>query len=232
MVVRYSWIALAVAALGLAASVARAEIILAGSDVIPPPTQTGVPAPKSPSSCWTSQATPFPPSCGIAVPASLASWEFCVVKEGGATHLQIRGSDGMTAILEGLTFPGGGQTITLAVGGMQVQFRGSSIRGVADRLTRGGPGGATLTLEGHVKMHWGRDDRHAEATCEKAVVNLATGRVEVDLSATSPPPLPSLRPAECQTGTIRPTGASTPKPLPPPSGKTNAVFTFSTGMFR
>src|SRR5205823_1265105 len=63
-----------------------------------------------------------------------------------------------------------------------------TLRASADRVTRSGPEGMTLTLEGNASLMLVRKGKKADLVAERISVNLTTNRVESELPGCTPPP--------------------------------------------
>jgi hypothetical protein len=97
----------------------------------------------------------------------------------GPGQLQIQTADGMQATCEKLTFRiGAGKPVTLSAQGKQVIVRSEQLAASADCVRRSGPEGASLTLEGNVRLRQQKGGRHAEIFSDQAGINLAPGQVE------------------------------------------------------
>jgi hypothetical protein len=90
----------------------------------------------------------------------------------------------MQATCEKLTFRiGAGKPVTLSAQGKQVIVRSEQLAASADCVRRSGPEGASLTLEGHVRVRQEKNGRHAEFFSDQAGINLATDWLNCDWSA-------------------------------------------------
>ncbi len=142
-------------------------------------------------------------------PLPAPSWSLCA--EG--TRLQVQTADGARATCESLTVQvSGAEAVEVVVEGRQVHVRSGgpsrdSLRGSADRVTRSGPEGAVLTLEGNAKLTVVRGGKHAELVADRVSVNLSNGHVEADV--TTPPPPATPPPPSCPV-TPAPTTPVTP----------------------
>jgi hypothetical protein len=174
-------------------------------------------------------ATP-PAAYGYYVPQPVAvnpapSWVLSA--EGG--KLQVQTADGTRASCASLTIPVGG-AVEVTAEGKQVHVRSGpsaqtadALRGDADRVSRSGPDGVVLTLEGHAKLTVVRNGKRAEVASDRIAVNLATGHVEADLGVEAPAP---TAPVLCPVNPSSPPPGSTPGPraaepddrVPPPAG--------------
>jgi hypothetical protein len=89
----------------------------------------------------------------------------------------------------------GAQPVEVSVVGQAVQVtsgekgqEGGSLKATAERLTRSGPGGAILHLEGNATVCYVRNGKRAEVSGHTVTVNLVTGRVEVEMDSPQPTP--------------------------------------------
>jgi hypothetical protein len=133
----------------------------------------------------------------------------------------VQAADGSRAACESLTFQAAGEEpVEAGVEGKQVFVRTAPtkgaqdyLRGSADRVTRRGPDGAVVSLEGNAKLTFSRKGTKAEVTANRISVNLATGQVEVEgAGSTAPPPPPGV-PATYQLRPCEPTPDSAGPPI-------------------
>jgi hypothetical protein len=141
-----------------------------------------------------------------------------VVDEGGA-KVQIQTSDGMRATCEGLSIQVNGvQPLRVSVQGKQVlALCGSqecqagtgcdAIQLSGDRVSRSGPDGALLTLEGNAKLLCIRKGKRAEMAADRISFHLITGHIDCEMG--EQPPAPGIvpcgtsmpcTPPKCTTG--------------------------------
>src|SRR5262249_17384372 len=132
--------------------------------------------------------------------------------------LLVQAGDGTGATCERMSLKVDGAALVLvSVEGKQVQLRaGADCRdggdrdcfgASADRVTRGGPGGATLTLEGKAKLRWTRKGKSTEAAAGGVAVNRLSGHVEAEVGAPpaiAPPPPEPTPVSPCSPATLRP----------------------------
>jgi hypothetical protein len=176
-------------------------------------------------SLGTPCAPPPPPMPARSV---LSPWRMQVVVQNNQPRLMMQwyGDQDTRVSCEELVLHVGGESLKLAASDKQVVVSGKFVKGRADAISRNPDG--SLLLEGHVKMHYGKEAKKVEVTAEDVVVGLTDGRVVVrglDRAA-SPEPLTDPVP-------IRPTSA-TPTSCPScPGTGCDAVraFHFWLGLF-
>lgn len=169
---------------------------------------------QAPQPCPAPSPTYPPPSSAYWAPTGNDGYAtiqpgctFSVVKESNTAELLIVGNDGLRSSCKKTTLLING-TASVAIRpdaeGKQVLVGNDTdgnIKGSADRVSRGGTDGATLTLEGKAQLRCSRNGRQAEMTGDRIVVNLLTGHVEVELGAqppgtVPPPPPPPVTPVK------------------------------------
>src|SRR5262249_28282041 len=119
-----------------------------------------------------------------AAPQAPVSWTLRALDQNkkGPAHLEIQTADGMQATCTKLAFRiGGGKQVTLSAEGKQVVVRAQHLAAGADCVRRSGPEGASLSLEGHVRLHYRKKDQRAEVTAVRAEIDLVTEHVDCDL---------------------------------------------------
>ncbi len=136
-----------------------------------------------------------------AAPQAPVSWTLRVADQNKKkpAQLLIQTADGMQATCAKLAFQiGGGNKVTLSAEGKQVVVRAEHLAASADCVRRSGPEGASLSLEGHVRMHYSKKGQRAEVTAVRAGINLVTEHVDCDLGDTGTKktdlPIPSAAP--------------------------------------
>jgi hypothetical protein len=137
-----------------------------------------------------------------------------VVDEGGA-KVQVQTSDGMRATCEGLTIHVNGvEPLRVSVLGKQVQAHCGAqecqagngcdaLQLSADRVSRSGPDGALLTLEGNAKLLCIRRGKRAEMAAEQISFHLVTGHIDCEMG--QQPPAPAIVPCGTSAPCTRPT---------------------------
>jgi hypothetical protein len=89
----------------------------------------------------------------------------------------------------------------------------------ADRVSRGGANGATLTLEGHARLSSRRGEHLAEVRAERIVVDLLTGRFEAENACRGSTKAPDgAAPIRCSSPGSR-VELPSPKESSPPQGQ-------------
>jgi hypothetical protein len=123
----------------------------------------------------------------------------------------------------------GPEPLKVCVADKQVHVSGNFIKGSADTIGRNAANG-NLVMEGHVKLHYGKEGKKVEVAADQVVVNITDGRVEVSgLDRAAWTPLTTPRQGEVRPTTTVPTSC----PLCPASGdEHNQIFNFWTGFFR
>jgi hypothetical protein len=123
-------------------------------------------------------------SPAVGPPQAPVSWTLRTLdqKKQGPAQLLIQTADGMQATCAKLAFQiGGGKQVTLSAEGKQVVVRAQHLAASADCVRRSGPEGASLSLEGHVRMHYRKKNQRAEVTAGRAGIDLVTDHVDCDL---------------------------------------------------
>jgi hypothetical protein len=174
-----------------------------------------------------------PPAYGYYAPpppSPIPSW----ILSAAGGKLQLQTSDGARATCDGLTISvSGAEAVEVLTEGQQIVVRSGvsspgvaaqeTLRGTSDRVSRSGPDGQVLTLEGNARLVVVRKGKRAELVSDRIAVNLATGRVEADLGGSTPPAAPY--PA------VTPCAPPPPPPLPPLSPATIRRGTEPLGAF-
>jgi hypothetical protein len=192
---------------------------------------------------WPAQQPYFyyavPSPSGYQLP--LSSWAISV-KDG---KLKIESADGAAAVCESLTIPADGHpAVEVTVEGKHVHVRSGaqecargrkcclkdspqdSLVGSALRVSRNGPKGCVLTLDGDATLTLVRQGKKAEITADRVSVNLVTGQVEGQIGhppqepqvvpcTNSPPPGPPADPVPTCT-TASPDGHTPARACLPP----------------
>jgi hypothetical protein len=111
----------------------------------------------------------------------------------------------------------------VAVGSNQIRVSsgkdvkgGDFLQATADRVSRSGPEGTVVILEGTAKLLYVRQGKKAEVSAERISVNLATGQVVSDLGNTTPvsPIVPATGSTPCPSAGY-PSGGATYYAPPP-----------------
>ncbi len=178
----------------------------------PVPAGISLPAPMQASqmSCTIPATPPLPPCAGWMLSAQ-------------GEKLQVQTNDGMLATCERLTIPvGGAEAVEVRVSARQVQVSCGKagegkdcLQGSATRVTRCGPDGAVLALEGNAKLCCVRKGKRAEVSAERIVIHLGTGHIESEMDWQQPPPPPVMpvTPPVSPVVPCSPLGPTTATPL-------------------
>jgi hypothetical protein len=122
------------------------------------------------------------------------------VEEGGA-KVQVQTTDGMRATCEGLTIHVNGvDPLRVSILGKQIQahcgaqecLAGNNCDAIqlsANRVSRSGPDGAILTLEGNAKLLCIRKGRRAEVAAEWICLHLVTGHIDCEMGQQQSAPM-------------------------------------------
>jgi hypothetical protein len=175
-----------------------------------PPVQT---VPVSPYVAEPTPALPQPSSPPMVAPRTFSSWRLRVQVKNDHPCLLMQwdGNGDTRAFCDEMALQVGPEPLKVSVANKQVSVSGNFLKGSADTISRNTADG-NLLLEGHVKMHYGREGKKVEVAADQVVVGIADGRVEVrGLGHIVSPTLPA--PQE-----IRPTSTTAPQcPLCPTS---------------
>jgi hypothetical protein len=123
-------------------------------------------------------------SLAVGPPQTPVSWILHALDQNkkGPAQLHIQTADGMQATCTKLAFKiGGGKQVTLSAEGNQVVVRAEHLAASADCVRRSGPEGASLSLEGHVRLHYRKKGQRAEVAASRAGIDLVTDHVDCDL---------------------------------------------------
>jgi hypothetical protein len=143
--------------------------------------------------------------------------------------MQWDGDEDTRAISENMVLQLGQEPLKVSVVDKQVHVCGNFVKGSADTITRNTADGS-LVLEGHVKMHYGKEGKKVEVAAEHVVVGIADGRIEVSgLERAARPPLTSPKAKEVRPTSTAPTSCPA---CPRAAGDCNDIFSFWTGFFR
>jgi hypothetical protein len=122
-------------------------------------------------------AVPPPPMPASPAPAP---WQLRVVEVNHQPRLMMQwtGDNETRASCEEMTVHIGPEPLKVCVADKQIHVSGNFIKGSADTITRNTADGSLL-MEGHVKVHYGKEGKKVEVAAEEVVVNMTEGRVEV-----------------------------------------------------
>src|SRR5262245_40662917 len=170
----------------------------------PPPVQTPLPTLPQPQP-YSSQMSPAPLS-------TASGWTLSIVE--GKLHLQT--ADGSRSTCEKLTILiSGVHPIMVAVCENQIRLTSGKeegrssdfLRATARKVSRSGPDGATVILEGNAWLVYVRKGKRIDVSTDLVSVNLATGQVISEMDA--PKPAPVIQPCFV-TGSVPPACPPTP----------------------
>jgi hypothetical protein len=150
-----------------------------------------------PPTTWTAQPQIQQAYCYVPQPVPAPSWPLWILSADG-NKVRIQTADGAQATCEGLTIAvGGSEAVKVTVSDKRINVESGiepqignthdSLRASADRVTRAGPDGMTLTLEGNARLMLVRKGKKADLVAERIAVNLVTWHVESDLTGSVPP---------------------------------------------
>jgi hypothetical protein len=146
----------------------------------PPCMQFACPAMPTP----TALAPPPPPApcqAACSARAGVTPWRLRAVveKERTCLEMQLTGAgEDASVCCDHMVLKIGGESLKVSICDKQIQVSGSFVKGSADSLTRNTTDGS-ITLEGHVKVHYDKDGQKAAVSGERVVVGIADGRLEV-----------------------------------------------------
>ncbi len=170
----------------------------------------------------SAELLPPPVPCRTATAArhAFSPWRLSVVVLNDRARLAMRwdGDEETCAYCEDMVVQIDQEPLKVSVVDKQVRVSGSFVKGSADTVTRNTADGS-LVLEGHVKMHYGKEGQKVEVAAEHVVVGIADGRVEVKGPGSAAHPRPSTAPVRCPA-------------CPTSSGECPRAFDFCTGFFR
>jgi hypothetical protein len=186
------------------------------------------PAPQAPQVYYQPQpyASPQPLAYYVASPVA-SDWHLSVA----GAKLQLDAADGMRSTCEGLTIlVPGAPPAAVAVSGREIRVTSGAegadhLTATALRVTRGGPAGALVTLEGSAHLVCVRQGKRAEITAERIAVNLATGQIQSEMgpAAVPQPPAPSPAPPPVVPASTCPAPATPAIPYSTPSYSSGPV---------
>ena len=166
---------------------------------LPPPTQCPMPTPPP---------APPPMQPGISAAFSVPDWKLSIME--GKLHLQT--VDGARSTCETMTIlVNGSEPIKVAISDNVIRLTSGTdapgclvfLQASAQKVTRIGPDGATLILQGTAKLVYVRRGKKIDVSSDQISVNLTTGQLVIETEPPRPVPQPSVQPC-CTTGSVQP----------------------------